>query len=88
MTGNSVLIVDDENEFLASATFTLNSEGINNIITIQDSRKTEALLQEKAVSVIVLDMNMPYVSGWVLLPIIVRNYPETPLCLGPGEDGN
>ena len=82
-----VLLVDDEEQFLLSASFTLSTDGINNVITCQDSRKVMQLLSERDFSVIALDMNMPYMSGLDLLSKIAENYPDIPVVIitGVGE---
>ena len=84
MTSNTfpalpVLLIDDEEQFLFSASMTLNSEGVNNILTCQDSRDVMDLLKETPVSLIALDMTMPYISGWDLLPQIVKEHPDIPV---------
>ena len=45
-----VLIVDDEEQALLSASVALNYSGINNVVTCQDSRKVEQLLSKKSSS--------------------------------------
>jgi DNA-binding NtrC family response regulator len=74
-----VLLIDDEEQFLLSASFTLSSAGINNIMTIQDSRQVRDTLKKHSVSLIALDMTMPYISGWDLLPELVAEYPQVPV---------
>ena len=74
-----VLLVDDEEQFLKSLSFTLNAEGINHLIECQDSRKVEALLAGRNFSAILLDMSMPHLSGWDILPLIVRDHPDIPV---------
>jgi DNA-binding NtrC family response regulator len=76
-----VLIVDDEEQFLLSASLTLSSDGINNTLQCQDSRNVVRLLSEGGFSVVVLDMSMPHVSGWELLPAIVRDFPDIPVII-------
>jgi len=76
-----VLLVDDEEQFLFSANFALSSEGITHIVQCQDSRRVMPLLAQQDFSVIVLDMLMPHVSGWDLLPTIVRDFPELPVII-------
>lgn len=76
-----VLLVDDEEQFLLSMSFTLNAEGINNIIQCQDSREVMALLSEQDSSLILLDMSMPHISGRDLLPRIVQDYPDIPVII-------
>lgn len=76
-----VLLVDDEAQFLFSASLSLNSEGIDNVIQCQDSCEVMAILAEKNFSVVVLDMLMPRLSGWDLLPMIVKNFPDLPVII-------
>ena len=64
-----VLLVDDEEQFLLSTSFTLSGAGINNIVQCQDSREVISLLSQQSFSVIILDMNMPHVPGWLWLPV-------------------
>ena len=74
-----VLLVDDEEQFLLSITFTLNAEGINHIVQCQDSRRVMGLLAEGEFSLILLDLSMPHPSGKELLPLITREYPDIPV---------
>ncbi|MBT4484823.1 MAG: sigma-54-dependent Fis family transcriptional regulator [Candidatus Latescibacteria bacterium] len=74
-----ILLVDDEKQFLFSVTFALNSAGINNIVECDDSRRVLDLLAEHSFSVIVLDLNMPHISGFELLPEIKQEYPYIPV---------
>jgi DNA-binding NtrC family response regulator len=76
-----VLLVDDEQHFLLSAELTLKSNGINNLITINDSRDVMKTLEQQEVSLVILDINMPYISGLELLPAIVEKYPEIPVVI-------
>jgi DNA-binding NtrC family response regulator len=72
-----ILFVDDEQHFLLSIELTMSSRGINHIETCSDSRQVMGLLGTKNYSLVVLDMNMPHISGAELLPQIVRQHPET-----------
>lgn len=74
-----LLLIDDEEQFLLSAEMTLGSQGINNIIACSDSQKALSVLAENTVSVILLDMIMPNIPGWKLLPQITENYPDIPV---------
>lgn len=74
-----ILFVDDEEHFLLSAELTMSSGGMNNIETCRDSQVVMDLLSKKDYSLVVLDINMPYLSGLDLLPAIVNKYPETPV---------
>lgn len=76
-----VLLVDDEEQFLLSASFTLSSAGINNIVECQDSREVIQQLADQDFELIVLDMLMPYVSGSELLPKITQDYADIPVVI-------
>ncbi len=78
---NPVVLVDDEEQFLLSAEFTLNANGINNTLTLSDSRELLPMLEKKPVSVVLLDMTMPYIKGWELLPQITERFPEVPVII-------
>ncbi len=74
-----ILIVDDEEQFLISASFALNSEGMTNVISCQDSREVLKIVQSQNLSVITLDMNMPHISGLDLLAPIIGENPDVPI---------
>jgi DNA-binding NtrC family response regulator len=78
---NPILFVDDEEHFLLSVELTMSSNGITNIQTCRDSRNVMGLLAQQPYSLVVLDMNMPYVSGAELLPQIAGAYPATPVII-------
>jgi len=71
-----VLIVDDEKQILLSYTVMLRTAGIENIITMNDSRKVLPFLSREEVAVIVLDLNMPHISGTELLEKVKAKYPH------------
>ncbi len=74
-----ILLVDDEEQFLLSASIALSSEGMTHVVQCQDSRDVMKIIQKQPPSVISLDMHMPYYSGLDLLPQIVGEYPEIPV---------
>jgi len=74
-----ILLVDDEEHFLLSAELTISSNGIKNVETCNDSRNVLKLLSNKDYSVVVLDINMPHISGAELLPQIVKKHPQIPV---------
>ena len=71
-----VLLVDDEKQILLSYKVMLRTAGIDNVITLSDSRKVMPLIADREVSVIVLDLNMPYISGGSLLDQINNEFPD------------
>ncbi len=80
-----VLIVDDEDNALESFEITLNSSGIENIVLCNDSRKVLSLLKSRKFEIVMLDLTMPYITGEELLPLIVQDYPETPVIVITGD---
>ena len=76
-----VLLVDDEEQFLLSASFILSGEGIHNVVQCQDSRDVMPTLSKQDFSVVVLDMLMPYITGKELLEMIAQEFPELPIII-------
>ncbi len=76
-----ILIVDDEEHFLLSAELAISSNGLKNIETCRRSDKVINLLNKKEFSLIVLDINMPDITGATLLPKIRAKYPDIPVII-------
>ena len=74
-----ILLVDDEEQFLYSASLALRAEGINHVVQCQDSREVMSILSKGDFSVVMLDMLMPDLSGRDLLPLILADFPELPV---------
>lgn len=70
-----VLLVDDEAQILLGHSLMLRAAGIDTI-TLKDSRDVMHLLEKENVSVIVLDLTMPYISGFELLTNIKYGFPH------------
>ena len=81
-----ILLIDDEENWLNIFSLTLRTAGINNILTCNDSRRTMDLLAEQPVSVLVLDLTMPHMSGEELLPLVKEAHPEIPVIIITGLD--
>ncbi len=72
-----ILMVDDEPPFLRSLSITLERlGGINNLQRCTDSREVMEILSAGEVGLVLLDLNMPHVSGKELLEKIKENRPE------------
>ncbi len=78
---NPILLVDDEEHFLLSVELTLRSNGFNNINSCTDSTKVMKLLTQNNYSLIILDVNMPNISGLELLVLIAAHHPEIPVIM-------
>jgi len=71
-----ILAVDDEPAWLRAVRVALGRAGIDNVLTCQDSREVLALLGAQPIGVILLDLNMPHISGEELLARIGAEYPQ------------
>jgi len=78
---NPVLLVDDEQQILLSYTMVLKSAGIKNIAALEDSRLVLDFLKKTPVSLIVLDLTMPFISGRELLKEIGEQFPGIPVII-------
>ena len=81
-----VLLVDDEELTLKSAKLCLKGSGISNIATLADSRGVLSFLEANQVAVILLDLNMPDLTGLQLLPRIVERFPHIPVIMMTASD--
>ncbi|MGX9418814.1 sigma-54-dependent transcriptional regulator [Vibrio sp. RC27] len=73
-----IMLVDDEPAFVRSMSRTLERHGgINHLYQTNDSRDVMALLEQHPdIELILLDLNMPYLSGDSLLEMIVEKHPH------------
>ena len=81
-----VLLVDDEDQVLSSASNVLKAAGINNLLLCNDSREVMPILAKKEVEAILLDISMPYLSGDVLLEKIHKAFPQIPVIIVTASD--
>jgi DNA-binding NtrC family response regulator len=81
-----ILMVDDEPDILNAYKKSLRNRGFNNLISCSDSREVISILSREKVSVIVLDLLMPYISGEELLEKIKNNYPHIPVIVVTGSN--
>lgn len=84
--GEPILVVDDERHFLKSVEFILKYEGINNITPCSDSREVMPLLKKQRFSLILLDLLMPHITGYQLLPEIASGFPDIPVIIITAEN--
>jgi DNA-binding NtrC family response regulator len=81
----SVLLVDDEEAWLRSLSMTLSLlAGITNIIRCADSRQAMDVIAANRVGLVLLDLNMPHLSGETLLTQLLERYPEIPVIIISG----
>lgn len=70
-----MLLVDDEAALLRSTSLALRTSGVTDVNALSDARQVRAYLQENKVSVALLDLNMPHISGQELLQEIKETHP-------------
>lgn len=85
-TGEAILIVDDDEAVLRSVDRALRREGLGPTILCDDARRAEDAGAAQALSVILLDLAMPHVSGEILLGRFVAADPDTPVIVVTAQD--
>jgi DNA-binding NtrC family response regulator len=73
------LLVDDEPQLLHSASIVLRRAGIHEVVSLDDGRAVMAVMAERDVGAVVLDLTMPHVSGHALLEQLATGYPDVPV---------
>lgn len=81
-----VLLVDDEEQILLSSSAILQSCGIKNILTLDDSRKVLPLLEKEDVALVVLDLSMPHIAGIDILKKIKAEFPHIAVIMMTAND--
>jgi DNA-binding NtrC family response regulator len=81
-----VLLVDDDKDLLRSYVYALRADGITNVITCNDGADVAGLMKEHEFDAVILDLNMPRMSGRDVLPVIVQRHPELPVIVATGVD--
>jgi DNA-binding NtrC family response regulator len=62
-----ILVVDDDEESLLAFATTLRTAGVTNIRTVSTSTAVPTMLNLEAFSLVLLDLNMPSLSGYDIL---------------------
>jgi two-component system response regulator HydG len=76
-----VLLVDDEPRTLMSFSTLLKSSGLHQVATIEDSRRVMPFLEKNPITLLVLDLSMPFIQGQDLLVEIRERFPEIPVII-------
>ncbi len=84
MDGYSVLLVDDEEEFVSALSERLMLRGIEVEIAL-DGEEALARMKEKPPDVVILDVMMPGLSGLEVLKRIRGSHPQTQVILLTGQ---
>ncbi len=74
-----ILLVDDEVHALLSYEMLLMAEGAVNVASCRSGKEALEVLSQRKVSLVLLDLVMPEMSGEEVLSIVAREYPELPV---------
>lgn len=80
----SIVIIDDESIILNTMELLLESEGYNNTHLFQNGKTALEYIKENDASVILLDLNMPEISGQEMLQILREEKPQIPVIVITG----
>lgn len=78
---HNIAIVDDEKESLYTYSLIVKQAGISDVTLFEDARELPLVLKERSFSLILLDLSMPYLSGFELLKFLTVEYPEIPVII-------
>jgi len=81
-----ILLIDDSPMWVASFGSLLESEEFDPVLTCGDSRLALDMIRDKDIGVVVLDLDMPHLSGEVVLQVIIENFPEIPVIMMTGTE--
>ncbi len=84
MSAISLLLVDDEEQFLSTTKMLLERRGVN-ATTCSNGFDALEILNERRVDVVVLDIKMPGIDGMDVLSKIKRLHPEVEVILLTGH---
>jgi DNA-binding NtrC family response regulator len=79
-----VLLVDDEEQFLATGKVLLEKRGID-VSTCANGSDALQVVNQHPIDVVVLDIKMPGINGLDVLASIKRNHPEVEVILLSGH---
>lgn len=74
-----ILIVDDDEKIVRSTAIYLRTKGFDDVDTLTDSREVMTKVINEEYDVILLDLNMPFVSGVSILKKLVSICLDTKL---------
>ena len=82
---STIVVVDDEESVLTSVRRTLRAAGYEEILICADARNVMPLLDAGPVSLVLLDLMMPHMSGRDLLGRIAEAHPDIPVIIVTAE---
>jgi DNA-binding NtrC family response regulator len=86
MNTSTILVVDDEIEYLNLLKSILEDEGYKNVLTLDNPHKVIRTLQENKIDLVLLDVYMPGLNGLDVLENISRQNPQIPVIMVTAVD--
>jgi len=77
----TILVVDDDADFLNEVRLMLLSNDISDVVTLNTSSDLLKNLERGGIGVLLMDWIMPGMTGADLLPIVVQRYPHIPVII-------
>ncbi len=81
-----ILIIDDDEDILASYNMALQQSGFKNLMLCNDSKDVLDILENNNISVVLLDLIMPGINGIELLKKIQEKHPQIPVIVITGTN--
>ena len=81
-----ILLVDDQKDVMKMETVALQLAGITNVEQCSESTEVRDRLARQKYAAVLLDLYMPRLAGWELLPPIARDHPDTPVIVITAAD--
>lgn len=85
-TGPVILIVDDDPVAVELIRVSLESQGFANMEICTDSREAMNMIRTRRISVVLLDLFMPEISGFEILQEVVQDHPGLPVVVLTVDD--
>jgi CheY-like chemotaxis protein len=78
----NILLLDDNTDFLEALSVRLHGYLKDcNVLTASDGAQGEAILRSHAIDLVVTDLSMPVMNGYVLIEHAKKYYPSVPVCV-------
>lgn len=81
-----ILVVDDEIYSLQVCELQLQIEGFSNLICCQNGKEALDILESQEISLLILDLHMPEISGEEVLTHVSGKHPEIPVVITTAID--
>ncbi|MEM6979368.1 MAG: response regulator transcription factor [Planctomycetota bacterium] len=88
MTAKKILLVDDDAEIIESVRYALETESYD-VVIARDGNEAVALAESEMPDIMILDMMMPKMSGFLVLEHLLRQSESSPpVIMITGNEGN